>query len=83
MKRFTGKKTLSIVLSAAFAVTFASGTVAVPFTQETPLQVATAYASTTKAWDFTKDIGAWQYSGNYNYSGKEVPWRMIRRSAAR
>ncbi len=73
MKKHTFRKVLPFVLSAAFAVTVVSGTVEVPFTQGTPLQAATAYASTTKAWDFTKDIGAWQYSGNYNYNGKAVP----------
>ncbi|MGE9842281.1 hypothetical protein ACQQ91_10165 [Selenomonas bovis] len=48
MKKHAFRKVLPFVLSAAFAVTVVSGTVEVPFTQGTPLQAATAYASTTK-----------------------------------
>jgi len=65
------KKSLPCVLAAALAVGVLTG-VDAPSLGGTPLAPAAAEAAVSKSYDFSQNIGAWTYSGNYSYSGQAV-----------
>lgn len=72
MKKNALKNSLPFVLSAAVAFTAVSGVVSIPAMEGTPVVASTAYAAAaSKTYDFSKDIGAWKYAGNYGYSGAQ------------
>lgn len=69
MKPFAWKKSAPFVFSAAVALAVLPGVVTLPGA-DVPVSIATAYAAVQKEWDFSQDIGAWTYAGNYNYSSQ-------------
>jgi len=68
MNKNVWKKVFPITLSAAILF---GGMSAVHVAEFQALTASVAEASPSKAWNFSKDIGAWQYSGNWEYSAAD------------